>query len=221
MQTTYLVLNDDGAVALCHLDEADIRAAHPHTCFASPLMPADVEGLGYVAVEPTAPPPHSVWTHRVVQGVPVIDGDVWRQVWQVEPLAAEKVTASFAERQKQLAHRIDTEMDGVIQHVVGARAAEYERAEREAAEFRDAGYEGDVPAYVQADADAYQQTPRWSAERILTAAEKGRVFQMRVRDVRLSNKARVAMARTHEALDEAEKAWTLAWGEMRAAVGLA
>ncbi len=225
---TYLTLTSiangdhaDGELALYNLTEHDIRTAHPHTSFPSPLRPEDVADMGYLPIQPSTVPAHSTWTHRAVLDVPVHDASAndgagaWVQVWRIEELPAADVAASFEARQKQLKQSIDAEADSLITQVVGARATEYERAEREALAFIASGYSGAAPDMVQSDADAYGRSARQSADLIIAQAQAWRASQSQLRTARLAAKAQVGSAQVHADLDAAHQAWQVAMSGLR------
>ncbi|MFZ7447009.1 hypothetical protein ACLVXS_26495, partial [Klebsiella pneumoniae] len=81
------------------------------------------------------------------------------------------------------------------------RVVEYQLAEQEAQAFQVAGFEGSVPATVQAWVDAAGLSPQAAAESILTeaAAWKGALYAIRA--ARLKGKQEALKAASH---DEAE-----------------
>lgn len=212
----------DGEIAIYNMTEHDIRAAHITTSFPSPLRPEDVVGMGYIPITPTSMPTYSTWTHRAVLDMPVHDASAndgagaWVQAWRVEALPEADVAQSLTQRKLHLVQRIDSDVDMLIQRVMGNRASEYELAEKEALQFKAAGYAGDVPASVQSDADANGQTPRWSTERILATASAWRTAQATLRARRLMAKAQAKQAASHDAVDVVEAAWAAGFAEISA-----
>jgi len=101
------------------------------------------------------------------------------------------------------AQQIDEAADSARVSVVGnsLRVVEYQLAEQEAQAFQVAGFEGEVPATVQAWVDAAGLSPREAAENILAeaAAWKGALYTIRA--ARLKGKQQALKAATH---DEAE-----------------
>ncbi|MBA1218908.1 hypothetical protein [Pseudomonas fulva] len=99
--------------------------------------------------------------------------------------------------------QIDEAADNARVTVVGnsLRVVEYQLAEQEAQAFQAAGFEGPVPATVQAWVDAAGLEPQAAAESILTeaAAWKGALYSIRA--ARLKGKQQALKAATH---DEAE-----------------
>ncbi|WP_323614356.1 hypothetical protein [Pseudomonas putida] len=101
------------------------------------------------------------------------------------------------------AQQIDDAADNARVTVVGnsLRVVEYQLAEQEAQAFQAAGFEGAVPATVQAWVDAAGLSPQEAAENILTeaAAWKGALYTIRA--ARLKGKLQALKAASH---DEAE-----------------
>lgn len=101
------------------------------------------------------------------------------------------------------AQQIDEAADNSRVAVVGnsLRVIEYQLAEQEAQAFQAAGFEGEVPATVQAWVDAADLSPQEAAENILAeaAAWKGALYTIRA--ARLKGKQQALKAASH---DEAE-----------------
>lgn len=101
------------------------------------------------------------------------------------------------------AQQIDEAADSARVAVVGnsLRVVEYQLAEQEAQAFQAAGFEGEVPATVQAWVDAAGLSPQEAAENILAeaAAWKGALYTIRA--ARLKGKQQALKATSH---DEAE-----------------
>lgn len=101
------------------------------------------------------------------------------------------------------AQQIDETADNARSEVVGntLRVVEYQLAEDDAKSFQAAGFEGEVPAAVQAWVDAAGMTPQAAAENILSeaAAWKGALYTIRA--ARLKGKQAALKAGSH---DEAE-----------------
>ncbi|WP_445673407.1 hypothetical protein ACUDA6_27130 [Pseudomonas ceruminis] len=99
--------------------------------------------------------------------------------------------------------QIEETADNARIAVVGnsLRVVEYQLAEQEAQAFQAAGFEGAVPATVQAWVDAAGLSPQEAAENILAeaAAWKGALYTIRA--ARLKGKQQALKAATH---DEAE-----------------
>lgn len=101
------------------------------------------------------------------------------------------------------AQQIDEAADNARVTVVGnsLRVVEYQLAEQEAQAFQAAGFEGEVPATVQAWVEAAGLSPQEAAENILAeaAAWKGALYTIRAS--RLKGKQQALKAASH---DEAE-----------------
>ncbi|WP_432777772.1 hypothetical protein O4O02_01905 [Pseudomonas fortuita] len=101
------------------------------------------------------------------------------------------------------AQQIDEAADNARVSVVGnsLRVVEYQLAEQEAEAFQAAGFEGDVPATVQAWVDAAGLEPQAAAENILAEASKWKAALYAIRAARLKGKQQTLKAASH---DEAE-----------------
>lgn len=115
------------------------------------------------------------------------------------------------------AQQIDEAADNARVGVVGnsLRVVEYQLAEQEAKAFQAAGFEGAVPATVQAWVDAAGLSPQEAAESILAeaAAWKGALYTIRA--ARLKGKQQALSAPSH---DEAETIADAAIAEINASV---
>lgn len=65
---------------------ADLRADNPRTAFPASVDLSEMSDYGVVTVDQVEPPAHDPATQRVVEGVPVLQGDEWVQVWATEAL---------------------------------------------------------------------------------------------------------------------------------------
>jgi hypothetical protein len=110
---------------------------------------------------------------------------------------------SLADVQQRNLARIDTAADAVRLAVAGdpVRVVEYQTAEREAASFRDAGFDGAVPPTVQSWAEAKGWAPRAAAEDILREAAAWTQALLALRDIRLKAKEGVRAAADIDSAD--------------------
>lgn len=88
------------------------------------------------------------------------------------------------------AQQIEDSADNARVSVVGnsLRVVEYQLAEQEAQAFQAAGFEGEVPATVQAWVDAAGLEPQAAAENILAEAAKWKEALYAIRAARLKGK---------------------------------
>lgn len=110
----------------------------------------------------------------------------------------------------KLVSQIDALSDAARSKVTGdaARLKEYEIAAQEATEFRQAGYEGYIPASVASWAEAKGWTAQQAAESILEASRRFYDAMYAVRDARLKTKEAIKASKTYteaEALFDAFK----------------
>ncbi|MBP2841172.1 hypothetical protein [Pseudomonas sp. PNP] len=98
------------------------------------------------------------------------------------------------------AQQIDEAADSARVAVVGnsLRVVEYQLAEQEAQAFQVAGFEGEVPATVQAWVDAAGLEPQAAAENILAEASKWKAALYAIRAARLKGKQQALKAASHE-----------------------
>lgn len=98
------------------------------------------------------------------------------------------------------AEQIDETADNARVAVVGnsLRVVEYQLAEQEALAFQAAGFEGDVPATVQAWADAADLSPQAAAESILAEASAWKGALYAIRAARLKGKQAALKAASHD-----------------------
>lgn len=62
----------------------DLRRDNPNTSFPRTIPTDTLAEYGLVTVQKTPQPEFDQLTHRVKEGTPVLDGDVWVQVWTTE-----------------------------------------------------------------------------------------------------------------------------------------
>lgn len=113
--------------------------------------------------------------------------------------------------------QIEEAADNARAAVVGnsLRVVEYQLAEQEALAFQAAGFEGDVPAAVQAWVDAAGLSPQAAAESILTEATAWKGALYAIRAARLKAKQQALKAASH---DEAEAIADVAIAAINASV---
>ena len=90
--------------------------------------------------------------------------------------------------------QIDADTDLIYEHVIGARQAEYEEAERQARAYAAAGYAGDMPGMVQSWAVAKGWTGQQAADDILAQSDAWRGAQALIRAQRLLRKEQIRQA---------------------------
>lgn len=99
----YAKIKDNEAVEY-PLTEGDLEGRFPDLKF-----PLDTNNIpvpeGYVRVEPSELPEESVF-HKVVEGMPVLEGGLWKQTWIQVPLTQEELEVQKARiTQRLLGHR--------------------------------------------------------------------------------------------------------------------
>lgn len=81
----------DGTVAAYPYTYAMFRAANPNVSFPAEASDERLAEWGVYAVAPVDKPSYNAITENVVEGTPVLVGDVWTQVWSVVPASAEEI----------------------------------------------------------------------------------------------------------------------------------
>lgn len=117
--------------------------------------------------------------------------------------------------------QIDADVDAIYGELIGNRQAEYDLAEREAAEFKAAGYPaGAVPESVQFWADAKAWTPKKAADDILATSTAWRQAQNNIRKTRLATKEAARKATDAAGVDAVLADWGAYVKATRAGLGV-
>lgn len=218
----FLRLTETGSVDRFGLSESDIRAAHKNVSFPVTMSDHVVSHLRYYSYQSTPRTAFDPYTQRVIELAPAKDSQgKWTQRWQVSDIPAAEVASSLSARKAGLVSSIDADVDAVIAKAIGNRAQEYLLAEQEALAFVAAGYPvGSVPGSVAVDAQAYQQTPKWSADRIVAQAAAWRSAQLQIRGARLASKAAVGRASSHAQVTAEQSSWQAALKQITDSLGI-
>ena len=75
----YAVIENDAVAEY----PVDFHARHPNTSVCENWPGAVVDDIEYAAVYPTPQPEYDPDTQTCIEGVPVKDGDIWIQTWEV------------------------------------------------------------------------------------------------------------------------------------------
>jgi len=116
--------------------------------------------------------------------------------------------------------QIDVETDAVYGAVLGNRAQEYTLAESDASAYKDAGYNGVVPASVQCWATAKNWTAKAAADEILATSLAWRTAQAEIRAQRLLIKENVRATTNQAAIDSAMVPWGVFVAAIRLQLGV-
>jgi hypothetical protein len=192
------------------LTEQDIRQANPQVMYPA-IFSDDNYELVFAAPRPIY--------DSVTQLVQVTDPlfieakGHWEQQWlvvEIYPIEADRLEAIAA----NLTSLIDTfviqvgkDTDIVIKSAVGERLNEYNLAEKEATEFKLAGYSGTVPTSVGSWATAKRWTATQAADDILAAAQVLLIAQQAIRTNRLQAKEDAKLAVDIDALNVVRLTW--------------
>ncbi len=166
--------------------------------------------LGMTGVIETPQPAHNPITQSVVEGAPVqTPAGHWEQTWSVIALDASAIAANLAAEKATLIKKIDTDTDAIIRAVIGNRTSEYELAEKEANDYKTAGYPASpVPGSVSAWATAKGWTNTLAADDIIATANAWRQAQASIRANRLAHKENARNAADVTALDTVKSSWS-------------
>lgn len=115
--------------------------------------------------------------------------------------------ASLVKQKAFFISKIDADADALIRAVIGERASEYEMAEKEATDYKLAGYAGTVTSSVQSWATAKGWTAMQAADDILAAATGWRSAQAALRAARLLRKEQARVAVDAAALGAVQAQW--------------
>jgi len=124
----------------------------------------------------------------------------------VTPLSAEDVEKVLVAERANACYYIDSLADQRRYNFVGdaGRAIEYQEARIQAQAYKDAGYAGDVPSYVQSGMAAGQSAQE-SADAILAMAASWLGALDEIRKIRLATKAEINSAPDLAAVDAARE----------------
>lgn len=115
---------------------------------------------------------------------------------------------------------IDVDVDKIYADVIGNRGTEYSEAEREALDFKAAGYTGPVPPTVQSWATVKNWTPQAAADDIITQATSWRNAALSIRANRLKEKEAIRVAASMDEINAAQARWTGYRTAIRTALGI-
>ena len=120
---------------------------------------------------------------------------------------AEYLAKSISDAVAEFILQIDADADALIRAVIGERASQYEGAEREALEYKAAGYTGTVPPKVQAWATAKNETAQWAADSQIATADAWRSAENALYSKRLLLKENARNASDVAALNAIKAQW--------------
>lgn len=185
---------------------------YPHT-----FPKGEINGLLPIT---TAAAPSITKYQTLAEGPLEFVGGAWRQTWIVTNWTAEQIAASLAAAKTALILKIDVDTDAIYGTVMGNRASEYAEAEREAKEYKNAGYTGTVPGTVQSWANAKVWTSNQATDDIIATATAWRNAQASIRTNRLGKKEAARNAASGAALDTVAGQWNGFVAAIRTALGI-
>lgn len=139
--------------------------------------------------------------------------------WELVP-PTPATPAEIASAKSAFIVQVDTDVDALIRAVIGERASEYERAEKEAAAFAAGGYIGTAPGSVSAWAVAKGWTSQAAADDIIATATAWRTAQAAIRANRLLRKEGARNAVDAAALATVKAQWAGFLTVIRGQLGL-
>jgi hypothetical protein len=93
----------NNSVAKFPYNIGDLKKENPNVSFPSPITENAFVAFDVYPVTPIAAPEFDSRTHRVIQGVELIDG-VWTQTWRLQELPEQQASDNIrAERNRRLA----------------------------------------------------------------------------------------------------------------------
>tara|TARA_E500000318_G_C3481111_1_gene180473 strand:- start:203 stop:631 length:429 start_codon:yes stop_codon:yes gene_type:complete len=92
----------NNSVAKFPYNIGDLKKENPNISFPNPINENALAGFNVYPVTPIAAPEFDSRTHRVIQGVELVDGK-WTQKWTLQDLPEEQASANIrAERNRRL-----------------------------------------------------------------------------------------------------------------------
>jgi len=179
-----------------------------HNCRPRDLTPAEITAFGIHTLKLRTPPFHNPLTQTRTDGPAVLVDGVWTQNWVITAIPAKEAAEVLVAAKAAFILQVDTDADKLIDDVIGNRASEYERAEKEATAYKASGYPATpVPSTVSSWATAKGWTSTQAADSIIAAATGWRTAQASLRASRLGLKESSKTAITAEALDTIKASW--------------
>lgn len=198
------------------LDPIQLKSAYPSTIFPSPFEPP----AGWFEVQKTPKPVIDELAAYIVEGEPTLQGKSYHEVWTAVAFAPEVYLQNLATRKQATIQRIDADVDRVYAEVLGGRAIEYQRAEREALEYQAAGFTGDAPPFVASWASAAAISLQAAAENILAQANAWNEAASAIRASRLAAKQQVLASANAAAVSAVLSEWETTIAGIRTSLGL-
>ena len=209
----------DNAVVQSAIDTKLVRWGPDHNIPARRLTQEERDALGIFPLKLTTPPAFDPVTQTRTEIDPVLLDGEWVQQWAVTDLPTATREANHAAEIAALTKQIDDDTDALIFSVIGNRLGEYERAEREANAYKNAGYPvAPVPGGVKSWADAKEWTAQEACDDILAAATRWRQAQSVLRTQRLRAKQRALRATNTGQIDTVRATWAAALAGLRSAL---
>jgi hypothetical protein len=121
---TYALITN-GAVTTYPYTYAMFRAADPNVSFPAEVSDERLAEWGIYAVAPVGKPTYNAITENVVEGTPVLVGDVWTQVWSVVSASADEIANRQAKAAAEAA-KASVKADGFVGNFIAMTPAQVE-----------------------------------------------------------------------------------------------
>jgi len=190
------------------------------TTTANRLNPEESVEYGVSVLKMVTPPYADPLTQRRTELPPALTNGVWAQTWEVIdlfPIEADKAAAIAANLifiKTDFINQVKAEAGSITQQVLQGLGSEYELAEKEATDYKAAGYPATpVPSSVQSEvnskaAKSVTITTTVACDAILAAATAWRTAQAELRDERLSVSSAADVAGDAIELDALKTQWS-------------
>jgi hypothetical protein len=200
--------------------ENNFRQLYPSEVFPLVLTNEIVNPFGYGMYD-FSQVPEIQWDESVTEGPPQEDAfGIWRQVWVVSKVSTEELQTRFNNLKNQTLLSVDRDVDLVYSSTVGNRAVEYQLAEQEALDYKNAEFTGPVPVTVQDWATVKSWTPQQAAEDVLASSAAWRSAQLSLRKQRLTAKDQIRQSSTLASLELSVGQWRQYLTQIRQSLGL-
>lgn len=203
----YAQLNEEETEAAQITTNGNVEWDSDHLCPASALTIEESDKFRVVPLFATNPTAVDSIYQSVIRDGCIFNNDRWEYKWRVDALPPDQIQIKLSNKIGSVLRKIDLDADLIYSEALGNRATEYAQAEKDATAYRDAGYAGEVPEYVQAWALATGKSSQWAADSILSTAQSWRNAQAAIRLNRLICKELAKKATTSDEFDSVEAQW--------------
>lgn len=123
----------------------------------------------------------------------MVKGSGFKSLVGIDPIIENDLESCKLSAQKFIDAEVD-KIRGRFTTTIRGQDLVYYLKREQAKKYREANYEGDVPAYIQQEADALGKTPKEVAEAILDAADFFDLVSAQIESLRVAAKAKIREA---------------------------